>query len=238
MSHVDELRRPVRILRPADVGAAGPDRARLSGAGLAPAADRFRRTLAAPRGIEAMLDQEARSGASPTGRPPMSEATRPAVRLAMPALLEVVLDEAEAAQGGHERGREVEAVAAAARQAGNDLPSPDERPRRSVEGRPSLAAASAGAQEDKWADDMARKVIALCQRADPAFVTWTVTVPMDPDTLPQTDLRLHMAPHWLSLRFASQSSQSVRLIAAHRDRLVELLERTPGLPHGIDVEIS
>jgi hypothetical protein len=85
---------------------------------------------------------------------------------------------------------------------------------------------------------MAQQIVQLCRRADPAFVTWTVTVPLDPDVLPDTELRIHLSEHWLSLRFASHSPRSTDLIFRHRSRLQLLLERTPNLPHGIDIEVT
>ena len=71
-----------------------------------------------------------------------------------------------------------------------------------------------------------------------AFVTWTVTVPMDPQVLPDTELRLHLSPHWLSLRFTTQSQRAARLISLHRPRLLSQLEHMANLPHGIDIEVT
>ena len=84
---------------------------------------------------------------------------------------------------------------------------------------------------------MAKMIAGLCTGADPAFVTWTVTVPMDPQVLPDTELRLHLSPHWLSLRFATQSQRAARLISLHRPRLQSQLEHMANLPHGIDIEV-
>ncbi|MDR7149946.1 hypothetical protein J2W49_001901 [Hydrogenophaga palleronii] len=92
--------------------------------------------------------------------------------------------------------------------------------------------------QDPWPQQMAQTIATLCARAEPSFVNWTVTLPMDPQGLPQTDLRLSLSQHWLSLRFITQSPQSHHLVCAHRDRLLEELERLPQLPHGIDIEVT
>jgi hypothetical protein len=230
MSRTEELRRPVRFLRVGESGDPGLERPRL--AALAPAVERFRRTLAAPRRAEPAPDRSAQLpalGGPAAGReaPLATVMARPAARLAIPQELDPADDD--------EAEMQVPCESVAARSGG---PALEDAPRAPVEQAAAFAAPADGDAPEGWADRMARMVSTLCTRADPAFVTWTVTVPMDPQTLPQTELRLHLAPHWLSLRFSSQSQQSVQLIAAHRDRLVQLLERTPGLPHGIDVEIS
>jgi flagellar hook-length control protein FliK len=92
--------------------------------------------------------------------------------------------------------------------------------------------------QDPWPQQMAQTIAALCARAEPAFVNWTVTLPMDPQVLPQTDLRLSLSQHWLSLRFITQSPQAHHLVCSHRHRLIEQLERLPQLPHGIDIEVT
>jgi hypothetical protein len=226
MSRADELRRPVRLLRPGEVGEVGPEQPRAPAPALAPSAERFRRTLAGPRRAEP--EPQARGAAAPQAREPVPPAGAGVVRasaaLAETSGLQPLLEPDEA-----------DAVAPPA--AVEDTPLPTDAPPE----RPTVAAVpgeAAGAEPvEGWADRMARMVATLCSRADPAFVTWTVTVPMDPDTLPQTELRLHMAPHWLSLRFASESPRAVQLILAHRERLVALLRRAGGVPHEVDVEV-
>jgi hypothetical protein len=226
MSRTDELRRPVRLLRPGEVGDAGPDQPRAPVPAGAPAAERFRRTLAGPRRAEA--EPQARGAAAPQAREPVPPAGAGAVR-ASAALAEAV--------GLMPLLEPDEAGAVAPPAAVEDTPLPADTPREppAVPAGPGETAGSEAAEG--WADRMARMVATLCSRADPVFVTWTVTVPMDPDTLPQTELRLHMAPHWLSLRFASESPRAVQLILAHRERLVALLRRAGGVPHEVDVEV-
>jgi predicted pyridoxine 5'-phosphate oxidase superfamily flavin-nucleotide-binding protein len=114
----------------------------------------------------------------------------------------------------------------------------EEQPDRALDDTEALGAgATMTTAEDAWPDRMAKMIAALCTRADPAFVTWTVTVPMDPQVLPDTELRLHLSPHWLSLRFATQSQRAARLISLHRPRLQSQLEHMANLPHGIDIEV-
>lgn len=92
--------------------------------------------------------------------------------------------------------------------------------------------------EDRWADHMASLVDQLCNRADPAFKSWTATLRMDPAILPETQLRLSLSPHWLSLRFITDSAAATSLVSSHRTELQSLLERAPNLPHGIDIDIA
>ncbi|GAB4090853.1 type III secretion HpaP family protein [Hydrogenophaga soli] len=92
--------------------------------------------------------------------------------------------------------------------------------------------------QDPWPEQMAQTIAALCARAAPSFVNWTVTLPMDPAVLPETDLRLSLSQHWLSLRFITQSPHSHHLVSTHRHKLLEQLERLPQLPHGIDIEVT
>lgn len=85
---------------------------------------------------------------------------------------------------------------------------------------------------------MASLVDQLCSRADPAFKSWTATLRMDPAILPETQLRLSLSPHWLSLRFITDSAAATSLVSSHRTELQSLLERAPNLPHGIDIDIA
>lgn len=85
---------------------------------------------------------------------------------------------------------------------------------------------------------MATMVTDICDHADPAFRNWTATLCLDPKVLPETKLRLSLSPHWLSLRFISDSQQATALVSTYRSELVSLLEKAPNLPHGIDIEIA
>jgi type III secretion control protein HpaP len=88
-----------------------------------------------------------------------------------------------------------------------------------------------------WDLDLARRVIQLCKRASPSFHSWTVTVPLDPTVLPDTELAMAMLPSRLALRFKTQSPYSMALIRRHEDRLVSLLAQA--LPaRQVDVELS
>lgn len=100
------------------------------------------------------------------------------------------------------------------------------------------ASAAVDVAQDPWPEQMAQTIAALCARASPSFVNWTVTLPMDPLVLPETDLRLSLSQHWLSLRFITQSPHSHHLVSTHKHKLLEQLERLPQLPHGIDIEVT
>lgn len=95
-----------------------------------------------------------------------------------------------------------------------------------------------GAAAPEWERDLARRVGLLCRRADPAFQSWQVTVPLDPAVLPETDLHLSLSPHRLALRFQTQSSYSLRLVSEHTGRLVALLEQALPYARDIDVEVT
>lgn len=127
--------------------------------------------------------------------------------------------------------------------------SPPSAPPASSEGlaqsslRPAPQAAKneheAGRRAKKrWAEQMATMVTDICDHADPAFRNWTATLCLDPKVLPETKLRLSLSPHWLSLRFISDSQQATALVSTYRSELVSLLEKAPNLPHGIDIEIA
>ena len=54
----------------------------------------------------------------------------------------------------------------------------------------------------------------------------------------ETELQIHLSPHWLTLRFATQSVVSAALVSRHRSRLLAQLERMPSLPYGIHIELT
>jgi len=229
MTHADELRRPIRVLPPAEVAEA-PTPPRPPAPATVQAADRFRRTLAGPRRAEAAPEKP---GTAPEPRAERGGDT--GARIPRSALALLALDDDEdapdlrptdALREAHDSG----AAAAGDADLSQDAPA---TPSADQAATGVLRIGAAGG----WAEDTAKMIATLCTRADPAFVNWTVTVPMDAETLPDTDLVLSMSPHWLSLRFRTQSPLSSQLIGTHKQRLQVLLERTGGLPHGIDIEV-
>ena len=232
MSRTD-ARRPIRFLAVSELAQPAPQSHSDNHVAMAQSADRFRRTLSAPlrRGatapssaVGAAPREASASSASPTnsalgGRTPETPLRAGTVPLRSPKGTEAVLR-------------------AAPLQAASPAFSTEEPTDRELDNAEALGTGAAmTTAEDAWPEQMAKMIAALCTRADPAFVTWTVTVPMDPQVLPDTELRLHLSPHWLSLRFATQSQRAARLISLHRPRLQSQLEHMANLPHGIDIEV-
>lgn len=91
------------------------------------------------------------------------------------------------------------------------------------------------APED-WDLDLAHRVIQLCKRASPSFHSWSVTVPLDPTVLPDTELAMALSPSRLLLRFKTQSAYSMALIRRHEPRLVAML--TQALPPSREIEVE
>jgi hypothetical protein len=89
-----------------------------------------------------------------------------------------------------------------------------------------------------WLHETTQQIEWLCSRADPSFQTWAVTVPMDPTTLPETELALQLSPFSLTLRFRTHSEHSARLVSRHRGQLLALLEKLPALPSTIDIDLE
>lgn len=124
--------------------------------------------------------------------------------------------------------------------AARGAPPPDLLPRRDLLADPEAwkhAGLPKPAPED-WDLDLALRVIQLCKRASPSFHAWSVTVPLDPTVLPDTELAMALTPSRLALRFKTHAAYSMALIKRHEPRLVSLLAR--GLPASreIDVEVA
>ena len=88
------------------------------------------------------------------------------------------------------------------------------------------------------AKDTARLVSSLFNRTERTFQTWTVTVPLDPAALPQSEVQLQVSPFRLVLRFRTQSAASAHLISSFKGQLLALLENTRSLPSTIDLELE
>lgn len=101
-----------------------------------------------------------------------------------------------------------------------------------------IAAVDATQGAPAWLVETARQIEWLCARTDPAFQTWSVTVPMDPETLPETELGLSLSHFSLTLRFRTRSEHSAVLVSKHRSQLQALLEKLPALPQNIDIDLE
>jgi hypothetical protein len=100
-----------------------------------------------------------------------------------------------------------------------------------------LAGLSCPAPEG-WDEDLANRVARLCRRADPAFQSWQVTVPLDPEVLPATELHMALSRERLALRFHTQSPYSQALVSRHSPRLVAMLSRALPQVHDVDLETT
>ncbi|GKT20946.1 type III secretion HpaP family protein [Acidovorax sp. SUPP3334] len=126
------------------------------------------------------------------------------------------------------------AHAPSAAEPGEDLPG--DRP--PVQGAGAMGTAT-DAQPPKWLIDTAQIITDLCRRADPAFQSLSVTVPMDPQVLPDCELALGLSSYAMTLRFHTVSSESRRLISLHRDQLHGLLSRLSTNPQrSIDIDLE
>lgn len=112
---------------------------------------------------------------------------------------------------------------------------PDDRPPVQAAG---MAGTATDAEPPQWLRDTAQTITDLCLRADPAFQSWAVTVPMDPKVLPECDLALSLSAYAMTLRFRTVSSESRHLISQHRDQLHGLLARLGTAHRSIDIDLE
>lgn len=229
-----ESRRPLRVLSAEEIAQLRlqqQQQAPRNAAQVAAAqsADRFRRTLAG---------SSRRAEPAPLSQSPPSPSPAQARPSAAPPAPQVLLQQVEEALACDDEPAPVEQAAAAAMEprglAAALQPPDDDAPA----GMAADGPAGLSLEQDPWPQQMAETIANLCARAAPSFVNWTVTLPMDPQVLPETDLRLSLSQHWLSLRFITQSPHSYHLVCRYRQGLLEQLERLPNLPHGIDIEVT
>ncbi|UXH78298.1 type III secretion HpaP family protein [Roseateles amylovorans] len=89
-----------------------------------------------------------------------------------------------------------------------------------------------------WDAALVDTISLLCRSSDPNFHSWTILVPLNPETLPHTELRLSFSPHRLQLRFSTQSTRSLALVSAHHEALRGLLRQALPDDRHIDIEIT
>ena len=219
MTRSEENRRPVRVVPAAEVAGAPRPPATVQ------AADRFNRTLAGSRRAEPMSDKSRLAAEPRAERGAGAERARHAP-VALP-----VLDDDDTLT--------LPPIDAPGPVQGTDAATPeDTAPPPDPQFQPPATGAPGPVDMGRWTEDTAQKVATLCSRADASFAHWSVTLPMDAQALPETDLVLSLSPHGLSLRFRTQSPVSSRLIGTHKPRLQALLARTRGLPRDIDIEVT
>ena len=243
MSRTDNTPRgAVRVTAPRGADGAAPPDAAL--------ADRFRRVLGAPRrdaapwvrnepppdtpqlgtlltavpGVPDALDDEGQvSPRTPTAcaapetadappAPPQSAQPDPPP---LPASAPLPQPWAWRRQGGHDGGAQ-------------DHQAPRDEPASAIDTAP----------EPAWLRDTADFIGSLCAGIDAGFQTWRMTVPLDAQQLPETQLELSLSPHTLCLRFRAGSTESARLVLRYRQQLLDLLSQVPALPSHIDIELD
>lgn len=120
-----------------------------------------------------------------------------------------------------------------------DGESPRERdPERGHRTTPATGTALPAAAAPAWLQDTVQRIAWLCSRADPAFQSWSVTVPMDPAVLPDSEVALSLSPYAMHLRFRTGSPESAHLISLHRDPLRAQLEALGPGQRGIDIDLE
>ncbi|MEK8029340.1 type III secretion HpaP family protein [Ideonella sp. DXS29W] len=85
---------------------------------------------------------------------------------------------------------------------------------------------------------LAERLTPLCRRTGHSPDSWSVVLPLDPEVLPESELRIHASRDWLRLRFTTQSGASLHLISKHMDALGRRLTETLGPHRHIDVDIE
>jgi hypothetical protein len=100
------------------------------------------------------------------------------------------------------------------------------------------AAGASPAGEAPWLGDIVQQVTQLTAGSDARFQHWSITVPLDPQTLPDCELRLSLSPGTMALRFRTGSASSAALVSRHRDALRARLEALPSSPPAIDIDLE
>lgn len=113
-----------------------------------------------------------------------------------------------------------------------------EREERGPRGMPGAGTASPPGGAPAWLQDTVQRIAWLCFRADPAFQSWSVTVPMDPAVLPDSEVLLSLSPYAMHLRFRTGSPEAAHLISLHRDPLRAQLEALGPGQRGIDIDLE
>lgn len=85
---------------------------------------------------------------------------------------------------------------------------------------------------------LSKRLIQLCRRGVSAPESWSITLQLDPQALPETELRIQSSRAWMRLRFSTQSAVSVRLISKHMDSLTRSLEEALNMRQQIDVDFE
>jgi hypothetical protein len=99
------------------------------------------------------------------------------------------------------------------------------------------AAPAPAGEMEAWFKELAQGVGAMRHRSR-SFESWSIHLPMDPEVLPDTELRIRASLERMSLRFFTQSPESVRLISEHSPVLQRSLEDTLEMKGQIDIDLE
>lgn len=184
-------------------------------------AERFQRSLGAARRIEPDPRREAEPESAPVSTPRGATSSEPArgterrahsmpVQAAVPVI--EASDEADGASS-----------------APNDAPPPMAW---LSQGDANLPAAPG------WDATLVNTIATLCRHTDPSLQGFSVTVPLNAEVLPHTELRLTLSAHYLQVRFRTESTRSHELVLKHLPNLRTLLAEALGEARHIDIEVT
>lgn len=89
-----------------------------------------------------------------------------------------------------------------------------------------------------WDVTLVNTIATLCRRTGPSLQGFSVTVPLNADVLPYTELRLTLSAHYLQVRFRTESTRSHELVMRHLPNLRALLVETLGDARHLDIELT
>lgn len=89
-----------------------------------------------------------------------------------------------------------------------------------------------------WDVTLVNTISTLCRHTDPSLQGFSVTVPLNAEVLPHTELRLTLSAHYLQVRFRTESTRSHELVLKHLPNLRALLVETLGEARHIDIEVT
>jgi hypothetical protein len=102
----------------------------------------------------------------------------------------------------------------------------------------AVSTASSASRDPAWLGDIVQQITQWTEGGDARFQHWSITVPLDPQALPDCELRLTLSPGTMALRFRTGSAESAALVSRHRDTLRARLEALPSSPTAIDIDLE
>jgi type III secretion control protein HpaP len=89
-----------------------------------------------------------------------------------------------------------------------------------------------------WDATLVNTIATLCRHTDPSLQGFSVTVPLNAEVLPHTELRLTLSAHYLQVRFRTESTRSHELVLTHLPNLRTLLVEALGEARHLDIEVT